>query len=109
MDERRSKERLEVCLDAVWDGSRTVRIVDLSEGGCFVDAIGEALVGELLTFQVQLPNGDWLELTGEVAHHMRPVGFGMRFVEMTDEQREQLRSFLEYLKKPHDRVRAVLR
>jgi len=40
---------------------------------------------------------------------MRPVGFGMRFVEITDEQREQLRSYIDYLKKTHDRVRAVLR
>lgn len=109
MDERRSQERLEVCLDAVWDGNRTVRITDLSEGGCFVDAIGDTLVGELLTFQIQLPDGNWLALTGQVAHFMRPVGFGLRFVELTDEQREQLLSFIEYLKKPHDRVRAVLR
>jgi len=109
MNERRSEERLEVSLEAVWDGSRMVRITDLSEGGCFVDAIGEALVGELLTFQIQLPDGNWLELTGEVAHFMRPVGFGMRFVELTGEQREQLLSFIEHLKKPHERIRAVLR
>jgi hypothetical protein len=111
MNERRNKERLDVSLEAVWDGTgnRTARITDLSEGGCFVDAMGEALVGEVLTFHIQLPDGNWLELTGEVAQHMRPVGFGMHFVNLTDEQREQLRSFLEYLKKPHDRIRAVLR
>lgn len=111
MDERRSKERLEVCLEALWDatGNRTARITDLSEGGCFVDAMGEALAGERLTFYIQLPDGKWLELSGEVAYHMRPVGFGMRFVDLTDEQLEQLRWFIEYLKKPHDRIRAVLR
>jgi hypothetical protein len=111
MDDRRSQERLDVSLEAVWDGhgNRPARITDLSEGGCFVDTSGEALVGELLTFQIQLPDGNWLELTGQVAHHMRPVGFGLRFVEMTDEQREQLLSFIEHLKKPHDQVRAVLR
>jgi PilZ domain len=111
MNERRNKERLEVSLDAVWDGhgNRPARITDLSETGCFVDTSGEALVGELLTFRVELPDGNWLQLTGEVAHFMRPVGFGMRFVEMTDEQREQLLSFIEGLKKPHDPVRAVLR
>jgi hypothetical protein len=110
MSERRNKERLEVCLDAVWDGhgNRPARILDLSEGGCFVDTTGEAYIGELLTFHVDLPDGKSLLLTGEVAHHMRPVGFGLRFVEMTDEQREQLLSFIEYLKKPHDQVRAVL-
>jgi len=111
MNDRRNKERLQVCLDAVWDGhgSRPARITDLSEGGCFVDTMGEAYVGELLTFRVQVADGAPLELTGEVAHHMRPVGFGLRFVDMTDEQREQLLSLIEYLKNPHDQVRAVLR
>ena len=111
MSDRRSEKRLEVCLDAVWDGhgNRPARITDLSEGGCFVDTTGEAYIGELLTFRVELPDGKSLELTGEVAHHMRPVGFGLRFVGMSDEQREQLLSFIEYLKNPHDQVRAVLR
>jgi hypothetical protein len=111
MNDRRSQERLEVCLDAVWGGggNRPARIVDLSEGGCFVDTTGEAHTGELLSFHVQLPDGNWLELTGEVAHHMRPIGFGLRFVELSDEQREQLRRFLEYLKQPHDPVRVLLR
>jgi hypothetical protein len=111
MDERRREERLEVCLDAVWDGhgNRPARITDLSDGGCFVDTTGEAHIGERLTFRVELPDGNSLELTGEVAHAMRPVGFGMRFVEMTDEQREQLLAFIERLKKPHDPIRAVLR
>jgi Tfp pilus assembly protein PilZ len=111
MDERRSEQRLEVCLDAVWDGhgNRPARILDLSEGGCFVDTTGEAYIGELLTFHVELPDGKLLVLTGEVAHHMRPVGFGLRFVETNAEQREQLLSFIEYLKKSHGEVRAVLR
>jgi hypothetical protein len=111
MDERRSQERLDVSLDAVWDGhgSRPARITDLSEAGCFVDTTGEACIGEQLTFRVQLPEGNWLELCGEVAHHMRPVGFGLRFVELSDEQREQLLSFIEYLKGPHDPVAAMLR
>ena len=102
---------MDVSLDAVWDGhgNRPARITDLSEGGCFVDTSGEALIGERLTFRVELPGGNRLELTGEVAHYMRPVGFGLRFVELSDEQREQLLSFLDYLKGPHDPVAATLR
>ena len=111
MNERRNQERLDVSLDAVWDGhgNRPARITDLSEGGCFVDTTGEALIGERLAFRVELPDGNWLELTGEVAHHMRPVGFGLHFIELSDEQREQLLSFLDYLKGPHDPVTATLR
>jgi len=111
MNDRRSQDRLDVSLDAVWDGhgNRPARITDLSEGGCFVDTSGEALIGERLTFRVEVPGGNSLELTGEVAHHMPPVGFGLRFIELSDEQREQLLSFLDYLKGPHDPIAATLR
>ena len=111
MNERRSEDRLEVRLDAVWDGSGNflARITDLSEGGCFVDTTGEAALGERLTFGIELPDGGQLELTGEVAHHMRPVGFGLRFVDLTDEQRDQLRSFIDYLNDPNDPARTVSR
>src|ERR1044071_2226502 len=111
MDERRSEKRLEVSLDAVWDGhgNRPARITDLSEGGCFVDTTGEALIGEQLTFRVQLPDGNRLDLTGEFPHSMRRFGFGLRLRELTDEQREQLLSFLENLQAPHDPVTAWLR
>jgi Tfp pilus assembly protein PilZ len=97
MDDRRSEERLEVSLDAVWDGksgNHTARITDLSEGGCFVDTLGQADIGEQLNLRFQLSDGSWLELSGEVAHHLRPVGFGLRFNSLSDQQLERLRSFL---------------
>lgn len=111
MSERRNEERMEVSLEAVWDGhgNRPVRITDLSEGGCFVDSMSDSYIGEQLSLRVKLPDGGWLELTGEVAHHQAPVGFGLRFSNLTDEQRERLRSFIDHLKGPHDRVTAVLR
>ena len=96
MSERRNEERMEVSLEAVWEGqqNRPARITDLSEGGCFVDTTGESYIGEQLTFRVLLPDGAWLELTGEVTHQHIPVGFGLRFSNLTDEQLEQLREFI---------------
>jgi len=85
-------------MDAVWDGksgNHSARVTDLSEGGCYVDSLGDAQNGEILTFKLQLPDGEWLELTGEVAHQTPPLGFGLRFVQLTDEQRERLRSSYE--------------
>jgi len=99
MDERRTEERWEVCLDALWDGKSgnySARVTDLSEGGCYVDTLGEATVGEILRFKLQLPSGDWLELIGEVAHETPPLGFGMRFIDLTDDQREMLRSLISH-------------
>ncbi|HEX2268436.1 MAG TPA: PilZ domain-containing protein [Pyrinomonadaceae bacterium] len=103
MSERRSGKRWDVSLDAVWDGksgNHTARISDLSEGGCYMDTMGDAIPGEILTLKLQLPTGEWLELTGEVAHHTPPLGFGLRFVDLPEEQVERLRSFIEYLKDP---------
>lgn len=105
MDERRNEERLDVSLETVWDGTGSrkcsARITDLSEGGCFVDTTGQAHIGERLTVRIQTPDGGCLELTGEVAHESRPIGFGLRFVDLSDEQREQLRSFLTTLHAPN--------
>ena len=97
MSDRRTEKRWDVCLDAVWDGKSgnyQARVTDLSEGGCYVDTMGEAKVGEVLAFKLQLPEGGWLELTGEVAHQKPPLGFGLRFINLTDEQNEKLRSML---------------
>ena len=98
MSDRRTEQRRDVCLDAVWNGKSgnyTARVTDLSEGGCYVDTMGEAQVNEVITFRLQLPDGEWLELSGEVAHQTPPLGFGLRFVNLTDQQHEKLRSLLQ--------------
>jgi hypothetical protein len=109
MSDRRREDRLEVCLDAVWDGKSgnyTARVTDLSEGGCYVDTLGAATVGEILSFKLQLPTGEWLELTGEVAHEAPPLGFGLRFVYLAEDQAEKLRSLISHLQYPTDPVNA---
>jgi hypothetical protein len=109
MSDRRRDDRLEVCLDAAWDGksgNHTARVTDLSDGGCYVDTLGEAHVGEILNFKLQLPTGDWLELTGEIAHGTPSLGFGLRFVDLTDDQMEKLRSLIAHVQNPTDPVNA---
>ena len=96
MDDRRSKPRLSVRLDAMWDSSteaHSARITDLSEGGCYLDSVGEVSRGEIVGFRVLLPDGDWLYLEGEVKHHSTE-GFGVQFVELNDEQTEKLQWLL---------------
>lgn len=111
MSDRRSEKRLDVCLDAVWDGksgNHLARVTDLSDGGCYVDTLGEAQVGEVVVFKLQLPDGEWLELTGEVAHQTPPLGFGLRFVNLAAEQQEKLRSLLDQLQPPQNPASAIL-
>ena len=92
MDDRRSKLRLSVRLDAMWDSSteaHSARITDLSEGGCYLDSVGEVRRGEIVGFRVLLPDDDWLYLEGEVRHHSSD-GFGVQFTELNEEQTEKL-------------------
>jgi hypothetical protein len=98
MSDRRTEKRWDVCLDAVWygkSGNHLARVTDLSDGGCYVDSLGEAQVGEVIAFKLQLPDSNWLELTGEVAHQAPPLGFGLRFINLTGEQHEKLRVLLD--------------
>src|SRR6476659_10789651 len=98
MDDRRSKPRLSVHLDAVWHGGEerhSARITDLSEGGCYLDSVGEVMTGEIVAFRVLLPDDDWLYLEGEVKHHRHGFGFGVQFVELNLEQTEKLFSLLQ--------------
>jgi hypothetical protein len=100
MSDRRTEKRWDVCLDAVWDGKSgnySARVTDLSEGGCYVDTLGEAQIGEVIAFKLQLPNGEWMGFSGEVAHQSPPLGFGLRFVTLSDEQREKLHSLLDHV------------
>lgn len=110
-DDRRSEKRLEVCLDAVWDGKSgnySARVTDLSEGGCYVDSLSQAHDGELLNIGLELPNGEWLNLTGEVAHQTPSLGFGIRFVNLEPEKLEKLRALLTDLQQPHAPIRVLV-
>lgn len=93
MDDRRAKPRLSVSLDAVWHGCEerhSARVTDLSEGGCYLDTVGEIMTGEIVAFRVLLPDDDWLYLEGEVKHHRHGFGFGVQFVDLNEEQTENL-------------------
>ena len=100
VNERRTKPRLDVSLAAIWEGvpgSRMTRVTDLSVGGCYIDSIAEVNDCDFLEFKMQLPNGEWLELKGEVANHIRGMGFGIRFVALASEQIQKLQQLIEYL------------
>jgi hypothetical protein len=93
MDDRRGKPRLSVSLDAVWDGTtghHPARITNMSEGGCYLDTVGEVRRGEIVGFRVLLPDGDWLYLEGEVRHHTAGLGFGVQFVDLDQGQERKI-------------------
>ena len=101
MDERRAKPRLSVSLEAVWDGAtgnHPARITNLSAGGCYLDTVGETMSGEIVCFRVLLPDDDWLYLEGEVRHYTRGMGFGVRFVDLNEDQQEKIERLIRTAK-----------
>lgn len=92
-DERRRHRRVPALFEVVWEGAAgryEARTSDLSEGGCFVDTIGQASPGDEIAFRLLLPAGGWLELRGEVTYHCPNAGFGVRFTAVPDEDRRRL-------------------
>jgi PilZ domain-containing protein len=98
MEDRREKPRFRLSLDAMWDSStqaHSARITDLSEGGCFLDSVGEVRTGEIVGFRVLMPDEDWLYLEGEVRHYTAGRGFGVKFVDLNEDQTEKLHWLLK--------------
>jgi PilZ domain len=77
---------LEITIDFA-TGRRDARISDLSLGGCFVDSILDINAGEKTDFSILIPTGEWLKLTGEIIHSITRIGFGIRFINLTEDQR----------------------
>ena len=57
-----------------------------------VDKVDEGF--EALLLEIQMPNGEWLELHGVVVHHNPRLGFGVRFVDPDESKRQEIRALL---------------
>jgi hypothetical protein len=68
-------------------GRREARISDLSMEGCFIDSILEAAKGEIIKFALFLPGDEPVNLSGRIVYVMPRIGFGVRFVELTEEKK----------------------
>jgi hypothetical protein len=80
--ERRDSFRIRGPFDATWSGSagnRTVRISDFSIGGCFVEDIAVAAVGEHVHVTLKLPGDKPLEASGRVVYLYPGQGFAVAF------------------------------
>ncbi len=97
-NERRSEARLGVSLDIEWASGeevRTGRLSDLSANGCFILARGEYTDGEVVRVYFPSSSGSRIELLGEIRNHVPDMGFAVKFVHLTDIQREFIQSFAD--------------
>jgi hypothetical protein len=91
--ERRTDERVPLNLPARYDGlsgAHEAKIEDMSIGGCFVNARGQVEPGEIITVEIKMSSGEWLQLRGEVTSSQPGIGFGIVFSFLTDEEERTL-------------------
>lgn len=100
--ERRGHER--VCLEAEITGFSETNFFtgfteDISEGGLFISTHCPPVVGCRIEIAVKLVEGESMVLAGEVAWHRGQGtdldGCGVRFVDLTDQQVENLKILLQ--------------
>jgi hypothetical protein len=99
LSERRSSQRITVSLEADWDdmsGNYRARVSDISLTGCFLETIGQTHVGASVRFNLRLPTGRWLPISGEVAFYQPTLGFGLRFTELKAQDRAMLRMLMDF-------------
>jgi hypothetical protein len=95
-DPPRRYARLPVSIDCAIEGASgraSMRVSELSLGGCYVDTRIQFAEGSPVTVRAALPAGEVI-LTGRVIYAQPGFGFGVAFDELAGSTREQMESFL---------------
>ncbi|HEV7684901.1 MAG TPA: response regulator [Pyrinomonadaceae bacterium] len=89
-----TSDAVNVSLAVVWQGStgkQDARMSEISMEGCFIDSKVQArALGDKVEFKVRLPSGPWVSLQGELVSEDYPIGFGLRFSNLSYEDKRLL-------------------
>lgn len=94
--DRRSEKRVLVAADIEWATAGELnpgRLGDLSPSGCFVLAPGEFTDGEIVRLYFPSNDGSRVEILSEVRNYVEDIGFAVRFVSLSEIDREFIRNF----------------
>src|SRR5215212_2477658 len=90
--ERRQHERVSIYLRVRWEGlygCHEGTLSDISEGGCFILTERQVTLRELIRVEVELHDGEWVKVWGEVTNQFPGVGFGVRYTEVDGEDEDK--------------------
>ena len=99
--DRRNNERFSVNIEVEWEGlvgRKAGTISDISVNGCFVLCSGDVQDSENVKIFFPLTDGRTIQFWGEVANHALEIGFAMRFIELSDAQKDFLEKFIDTLR-----------
>lgn len=99
MDERRAFPRVRGPFDGIRRATLDldIRIYDLSAGGCFVESMVDASVGETVRLAIDLPGVGLVEVVGRVVPTTRSLGYAVEFVTFTGDAQERVRQAVEQM------------
>ncbi len=95
--DRRGTKRYAIELDVEWEGTSgrlPGSMSDISIDGCFILCTGDVSDGEQVTMFVTLIDGMKVEFGAKVVNHVYEIGFGVKFDQLTKQQREILLNLL---------------
>jgi hypothetical protein len=95
--DRRAVKRLSVNIDVEWensDGRRPGTLSDISTLGCFVLSSGDVADGENVRIFLPLSGGMKAQFSAVVVNHVFEIGFGARFTDLSDAQKDFLENFV---------------
>ncbi|MDT5271621.1 MAG: PilZ domain [Acidobacteriota bacterium] len=90
--ERRQHERVSIYLRVRWEGlfgCHEGTLSDISVGGCFILSERQMTLRELIRVEVELHDGEWVKVWGEVTNQFPGVGFGVRYTEVDGEDEDK--------------------
>jgi hypothetical protein len=99
--ERRAIQRYNANIDVEWEGlvgRKPGTISDMSVVGCFILSSGEVEDGENVKIFFPLTDGRKIQLWGEVTNHVYEIGFAIRFIELSEAQKDFLEVFVDTLR-----------
>jgi hypothetical protein len=67
-----------------------IYIHELSVGGCLIESHHEERVGSQVQLEIDLPYGGSLTMDGEILYLRPDYGFVVKFINLSDEQQDQL-------------------
>ena len=109
MEDKRNAARVEVSLDARWEGVLAQcagTVVDLSTTGCFILTSDLAAHDELIRLELELPTGGAIYLWGEIVYKISEMGFGLRFTGVSAADRAMLELLIDYARGNKESVAA---
>jgi PilZ domain len=100
-EDRRGIQRFDTTIEVEWEGlvgRKTGTISDMSVVGCFILSSGDVDDGENVKIFFPLTDGRKIQLWGEVVNHVYEIGFAIRFIELSEAQKDFLEVFVETLR-----------